>query len=102
MLKVLLGVALVGLWVYSVVDVILADRAATRTLPRGVWFLVALLLPILGGILWVVFGRPRGTGSARRRRGPKAPDDDPAFLRRLDDEAWQERMRRRRGEPPQA
>ena len=33
---------------------------------------------------------------ARARRGPVAPDDDPAFLRKLADEEWSRKMRERR------
>lgn len=33
----------------------------------------------------------RGGGGTRRPSRPSAPDDDPGFLRDLDDQLWQER-----------
>ena len=94
---VLLGLAV---YIWFIVDVLRTPRASTRTLPKFVWLLIVVLLPLLGGLLWILGGRPRSErrGPGRRRRGPVAPDDDPTFLRQLDAEAWSERMRRRRGD----
>jgi cbb3-type cytochrome oxidase subunit 3 len=91
---VLLGLA--G-YIWFIVDVLRTSGASIRTLPKYVWLLIVVLIPLLGGVLWLLGGRPRGQGR-RRKRGPVAPDDDPAFLRQLDDDAWSERMKRRRGE----
>lgn len=91
---VLLGLAV---YIWFIVDVIRTSGATTRTLPKYVWLLIVVLIPLIGGVLWLLGGRPRGQGR-RRRRGPVAPDDDPAFLRQLGDDAWSERMKRRRGE----
>lgn len=40
---------------------------------------------------------PRALG---RRPGPTAPDDDPQFLRDLDDRLWRDRRRRREQDGP--
>ncbi len=96
MFKVLLAILAVGLWIYSIIDVAGSPRQ-TRVLPKGLWLLIVILLPVLGLVLWVLFGRPRSPRSPRRR-GPRAPDDDPGFLRALEDEAWKRRMQQRRGE----
>jgi hypothetical protein len=47
-------------------------------MPKPLWLLVLILLPVLGGVLWFVIGR----GPARRRY--LGPDDDPRFLGRRD------------------
>jgi hypothetical protein len=39
--------------------------------------LIVILLPVLGGLLWLIIGRGRQNPQAV---GPVAPDDDPAFL----------------------
>jgi hypothetical protein len=90
---------LVGLAVYIwfVVDVVRTPSSTVRTLPKFVWLLIVVLIPLIGGLLWLLGGRPRS--ERRRRRGPTAPDDDPAFLRRIGDDAWSQRMKRRRDEP---
>jgi hypothetical protein len=77
---------------------------APRLLPRWLWFFVVLLLPLIGPAAWFLLGRVwGGRGMSPARRGPAAPDDDPSFLRQLDDEAWARRARERRedgGTPP--
>jgi hypothetical protein len=76
-----------------------------RLLPRWLWCVVIVVVPVLGPAAWFLTGRvPRTSGGAGPavRRGPSAPDDDPTFLRHLDDEAWQRKARERReGGPPE-
>ena len=93
---VLLGLAL---YIWFIVDVVRTPRTDVRTLPKFGWLILVLVLPLLGGVLWLIAGRPRSQRprfGGRRSRGPVAPDDDPTFLRQLDQETWSERMRRRR------
>lgn len=97
MLRVVLVLLGLAIYIWFVVDVLRTSGASVRTLPKFVWLLIVVLIPLLGGVLWLLGGRPRGQGR-RRKRGPVAPDDNPAFLRQLDDDAWTERMKRRRGE----
>jgi Phospholipase_D-nuclease N-terminal len=72
-----LVVAAIAFTVYCIVDCLMTTRLRVRGLPKGVWVLVILLIPIVGGILWFIIGR--GPASVRRA----APDDDPAFLSSL-------------------
>jgi cbb3-type cytochrome oxidase subunit 3 len=97
MLRVVAALLGLAVYIWFIVDVLRTSSSNVRTLPKFVWLIIVILIPLLGGILWLLAGRPRGQGR-RRRRGPVAPDDDPAFLRQLDDDAWVERMKRRRGE----
>jgi hypothetical protein len=54
-------------------------------MPRWLWAVTVVALPVVGAACWLLFGRPnaesRGEIDANRR--PQAPDDDPDFLRRL-------------------
>ena len=71
-------VVAVALTVFAVVDVAFYDRLRVRGVPKGVWIVLILLVPVIGPLLWFFIGRgPRGG------RGPMAPDDDPDFLRNL-------------------
>lgn len=55
--------------VYSAVDCVVLERARVRGLPRAVWVAVVLLLPPIGGVLWLLIGRaPAGWDRMRGRR----------------------------------
>jgi hypothetical protein len=119
-----------GAVVLSVVAVLLAaialisclsveDRRTIRGLPRVAWVVAILLVPVAGPVAWFLRGRPRpagrpgpgwrgSTGLPQAPR-PRAPDDDPEFLRSLDLPAldkddedllrrWEEDLRRREDE----
>jgi hypothetical protein len=83
-LRVVLPIALLAFTVYCVVDVVQTEEDRVRGLPKLVWLVVALLVPLAGGLSWLIAGRPRGILQPRsqpRPRGPRGPDDDPDFLR---------------------
>ena len=96
-LGVLVGVAL---YIYFIIDVLRTPRGETRSLPKFVWLLLVVLIPLLGGLIWLALGRvwPSPGNRFGRRRGPMAPDDDPTFLKQLGDDVWNKRMQRRRGD----
>lgn len=100
MLRVAVILVALALYIYFIIDVIRTPRGQTRTLPKFVWLLIVLLIPIIGGILWMFLGRvwPANGSPFGRKRGPVAPDDDPKFMRKLDDDAWSKKMRKRRGD----
>lgn len=94
-MRFLLPLALLALafWVYSIVDCALQPPTRHRGVSKPVWMLIVLLLPIVGGILWFVIGRPTRPPSAPPLF--RAPDDDPTFLGSLGSRAEQdERIRR--------
>lgn len=77
----------------SIYALILAIRAPQSRMPGSlnkiVWSLFIALLPIIGPLTFLIayllgnYDKP--TGGARPR-GPVAPDDDPEFLKKLDEE----------------
>jgi len=93
---ILVAVAVV-LQIFAAVDAILAERLRVRGLPKAVWIIVIIFLPLVGALLWFFVGRPRrssampgtqapGASGRGRRTGParpQGPDDDADFLRRL-------------------
>ena len=99
MLRVFGILVIIALYISFVVDVVRTPGTDARSLPKALWLVIVLILPILGGVLWYFFGRMRpAPGSRWGRRRPTAPDDDPRFLKQLEDEAWRKRMQQRRGE----
>lgn len=117
---VLLSIASVLLAALALISCLsVEDKREIRGLPRFAWVIVILLAPLAGSIAWFVAGRPHTEGppGAGWRVGggfpqphrPKAPDDDPDFLRSLDqptitneDEEllrrWEEDLKRREDE----
>lgn len=90
---VILFVVVLALDVFAVVDVIMTQRSRVRALPKIVWVLLILVLPVIGAALWFFIGKERRAGGGERRT--VAPDDDPAFLKNLRrDEEQDERIRR--------
>jgi hypothetical protein len=107
-----------ALMVVALIDCLSTDEHEVRSLPKVFWVLLILLFSPVGPIVWFVAGRPQhntvgragawkpGAGFPERER-PRAPDDDPDFLRqatrsRRDDEEmftkWEADLRRREDE----
>ncbi|MEV7973617.1 PLD nuclease N-terminal domain-containing protein [Cellulomonas sp. NPDC089187] len=109
MARVLLFLLIIALAVYAAVDVTNSEEHDRRGLPAGLWLVIVVVFPVIGPILWFMVsrsqraaraggpssgggaGRP-SAGPTRPQRGPVAPDDDPDFLWRLE----QEQRRRKR------
>jgi hypothetical protein len=90
-----LGLIVIILTVYALVDCALFDRSRIRGLPRWVWIFVIILVPVIGPLLWLFVGRGRKRAPVGRMPRASAPDDDPEFLRGLDREKKErERIRR--------
>jgi hypothetical protein len=82
--------------VYCLIDCIQSPSTQVRNLPKVVWVLLIVVLPLVGGIAWLVAGRPLASATRQvpwpstRTAGfpederPRGPDDDPAFLSRID------------------
>lgn len=115
------GLALLGLWIYCVFDVITTDESLIRNLPKLLWLAIVLFIPDIGSIAWLVAGRPpkasfRIGGSepyraAGARTPVRAPEDGPRFddldgmseiVREREERSrlrmWEEQLRRREEE----
>ena len=114
----ILFLAALAVWLYAVLDAISSDRTQVRALPKGLWVPIVLLTFVVGAVAWLVYGRPRASGTRRPTLGSSgrtawparpgrsadapanglfgrgssrpAPDDDPEFLAGLDQRATQE------------
>jgi hypothetical protein len=101
MIRVAGAIIAIAFYIYSIIDVIRSPKNQVRTLPKYVWLVIVVVLPVLGGAMWLILGRvwPAG-GLNGKKSGPGAPDDDPKFLRKIDDEVWIDKMRKRREQNP--
>jgi hypothetical protein len=116
---VVLAIASVLLLALALISVLSEeDKRKIRAMPRWAWLLVILFVPTLGPLAYFAFGRPAPggkSGSAWPLSGfpeppqPRAPDDDPEFLRSLDQptiskedeellQRWEEDLKRREDE----
>jgi hypothetical protein len=71
-----------GLSIYALIDCL--QTPSPRNLPKSAWLLVIVCLPIVGPVLWLIFGRVNGGGGGRGDDEPTGPDDDPSFLKDFD------------------
>ncbi|GAA1699959.1 hypothetical protein GCM10009808_16890 [Microbacterium sediminicola] len=93
MARVLLILAVVAtvFWVYTIVDCAVLPPTRHRGVRKPLWVLIVVVLPVVGGLLWLLIGRGRRIAE----QVPPAPDDDPAFLGKFESIADQdERIRR--------
>lgn len=101
MLRVLPILLVVGAALYAFFEVISTPTQRFTKVSKGWWLLLALI-PVIGAVLWFTVGRPKrepSDGPVLRlpnRSRPVAPDDDPAFLRQLDEQAWRARRQAKR------
>ncbi len=90
---IVVGLIIVALSIYAAIDSLMTAKYRTRGLPKFLWVVVILFLPVIGPVLWFTLGKDRGKNRPVARA--TAPDDDPDFLRRLGSEKEQaERIRR--------
>jgi len=87
-LFIFLAAAQLVLFVLALISSLSADRV--RNLPRALWVLLILAIPLAGPIAYYLWGRPLAMplerGPVHRAVRPSSPDDDPEFLRSVDSE----------------
>ena len=105
-----LGLVVLGLWIFCLLDVISTDEYACRNLSKVWWVILVLFFPLVGSIAWLVAGRPESNPTSSmpykgnhghpssfpeyERPGryiPANPEDDEAFLRGLRERAEEQR-----------
>ncbi|GGO89743.1 PLD nuclease N-terminal domain-containing protein [Wenjunlia tyrosinilytica] len=79
-----------GLTIYAFIDCLNTEEDKVRHLPKVAWVLIILLFTIVGPVAWLITGRARTAGGWGGTRpataGPRfvAPDDNPEFLKSLE------------------
>ncbi|CAL9551209.1 PLD nuclease N-terminal domain-containing protein [Streptomyces sp. enrichment culture] len=96
MLRVLMFLVPLALSVYAFIDCISTKDDDIRHMPKPLWAILVLLFPLVGSISWIIAGKKRqqaGTspwpGGGRRQW--VAPDDNPDFLKSLDNDEEKDR-----------
>ena len=91
-----------GIMIYALIEAISTPSERIRIMPKGVWIVVIVLVPLVGGVLWLLFGNEnsylastvQGFKKTSGPTRPSNPDDDEEFLRQLDIQRAQERKAR--------
>ncbi|RKQ37031.1 PLD nuclease N-terminal domain-containing protein [Kocuria tytonis] len=89
------GALAVGVVIYALIECAQSEKYSVRSIPKGAWLLVIVLLPVIGALLWLFFGRPVKDDAARAPERGRGPDDDPQFLRNLEERRRQQERERR-------
>ena len=94
--------------VYCVINIITTPDGEVRNLPKLLWLVLVLFFPIVGGVAWLVAGRPQGQARSLPYKGNRgippeydrpgrataySPDDDAEFLRSLRERAEEQRRK---------
>ncbi|MFE9622519.1 PLD nuclease N-terminal domain-containing protein [Streptomyces sp. NPDC006527] len=94
MLRVLMFLVPLALSVYAFIDCISTKDDEIRHMPKPLWAILVLLFPLVGSISWLIAGKRRspaaegwsGVRGGGRSRQWVAPDDNPDFLKSLDED----------------
>lgn len=70
-LEVLVAFAVLVLEIFAVVNCALLPDARVRGIPKALWLIVILVLPVIGSVLWLAVGRERLAVPGP----PRVPDD---------------------------
>lgn len=102
-MRVLAVAAAVVFTVFVTVFAASANPREVRILPRWMWVILCLIVSPIGGIAYLLVGRPGapfGAGAQAAEAAPtyRAPDDNPQFLRDLDERIRREREEREQGD----
>jgi hypothetical protein len=74
---VLVSLLVVTLFVGALVDIIMSEQGHIKHLPKFLWIIIVILMPLIGSVLWFAIGREYarpadrgGFGDPRRREQP--------------------------------
>ncbi len=62
---------IIAVLIVALIDIITRDESQVKHLPKLVWILLVVLLPMIGSILWFLIGREYGEGGVSLPRMPR-------------------------------
>lgn len=74
----LFSLLVIALMIGALIDIITRDDSQVKYLPKMVWIIIVILLPLIGSALWFAIGREYGEAGVplprmRRAERPSAP-----------------------------
>lgn len=67
-----LSILVIALMIGALVDIITRDDSQVKHLPKMVWIIIVILLPLIGSLLWFTIGREYGEAGIRLPRMQRA------------------------------
>lgn len=102
------ALAALVLLVYSLVDIIMSPEETPHGLPKLMWLLIVLILPLAGSVVWLIVSRRARVAARRSSPGPgqarpSTPDpvSDAEFRRRIRERAEEQRRRAQEKSEPE-
>ncbi len=96
-MRILFTLLVIGVTTYAVIDCVRTEDERRPGIPTWAWVVMILFLqPLVGAVVWLLVSRlnRNGQGPSRQYRKPVAPDDDPDFLRYLQERSRRERRKK--------
>lgn len=73
----------IALMIFALIDIIMRRDDQVKFLPKMVWIIIVILLPLIGSVLWFALGREYSGEGVRlprmQRAAPPAPASVPAW-----------------------
>ena len=74
----LFSILVIALMIGALIDIITRDNSLVKHLPKMVWIIIVILLPLVGSLLWFAIGREYGESGIpiprmRRAERPTGP-----------------------------
>jgi hypothetical protein len=76
MIDLLPGIVELALLVFCLIDCIQSPEIDIRNLPKWAWLLLIIILPLVGGIAWLVVGRPLRRATTTWQPGSGFPESE--------------------------
>jgi phospholipase D-like protein len=90
-IELVVALVVLALELYSIVSCILTPDTKVRGVPKPIWLILIVLIPLLGSVLWLGLGRDRVGGVPQRNAAPVQPAVGPSGYSALTSD---ERIRR--------
>jgi len=66
-----ISILIIALMIGALIDVITRDDSQVKYLPKMVWIIIVILIPLIGSILWFTLGREYADGGISMPRMPR-------------------------------
>jgi hypothetical protein len=77
-IELVVALVVLVLELYSIVNCILTPESQVRGIPKALWLVLIVLVPLLGSVLWLGVGRDRVAPVPRRAPAGPAPAVPPS------------------------